>query len=244
MYVRSASRILTAEPATDWPFRNGDRMDQATFHKLYETLPDGCRAELISGVVYFKMPTPSEHGRPQRRVVGWLDFYVSHTPGVDSLDASTNKFDPQSEPEPDACLYLDAACGGRTYYDEKDYLIGPPELVVEVAYSTRGLDLGDKKSDYERAGVLEYIVVLPKDRKVTWFVRRKQSLTAIPPAVDGLFRSAVFPGLWMDPAGVFDRGGGRLYESLRKGLASPEHAAFVTAQEKKLVAAKSKRKKR
>jgi Uma2 family endonuclease len=217
-------------------------MDQATFHKLYETLPDTVRVELISGVVYFKMPNSSEHGRPQRRIASWLDAYVENTPGTDSLVASTNKLDPLGEPEPDACLYLDEACGGQTYYDAKKYLVGPPELIIEIAYSTKGLDLGDKKVDYERAGVLEYVVALPKEKSVTWFVRRRSVLSEISADGDGLFRSAVFPGLWMDPAGVFDRAGRRLLDAVHQGLASPEHAAFVAAQEKKLAAvAKTKK---
>src|SRR5262245_13253704 len=101
MYMRSVSRVLTAEPALALPFRNGDRMDQPTFHKLYETLPDTVRVELISGVVYFKMPTSIEHARPHRCLAGWLDTYVQETPGTDSLVTPTNKLDTLGEPEPD-----------------------------------------------------------------------------------------------------------------------------------------------
>jgi Uma2 family endonuclease len=241
MYMRSVSRVLTAEPALAWPFRNGDRMDQVTFHKLYETLPDTVHVELISGVVYFKMPTSIEHARPHRRLAGWLSAYVDETPGTESLIAPTDKLDAISEPEPDLCLYLDPECDGQVRFDEKKYLVGPPELVVEVAFSSRSVDLGSKRDDYERAGVLEYVVALPADRSITWFVRKRKALTSISPDSDGLFRSVVFPGLWLNPVGVF--GQNRLLSAtLRKGLASPEHAAFVAAQEKKL-AAKPKRKK-
>ena len=34
----------------------GQRLDQPTFHALYEAMPPGTRAELIDGVVY--MPSP------------------------------------------------------------------------------------------------------------------------------------------------------------------------------------------
>jgi hypothetical protein len=35
----------------------GQRLDQPTFHALYEAMPPGTRAELIDGVVY--MPSPA-----------------------------------------------------------------------------------------------------------------------------------------------------------------------------------------
>jgi len=55
------------------------------------------------------------------------------------------------------------------------------------------------------------------------------------PDADGILRSEVFPGLWLDPAAFLKRDGRRLLAVLRQGLASPEHAAFVA----KLAAKKS-----
>ena len=42
----------------------GQRLDQPTFHALYEAMPPGTRAELIDGVVY--MPSPGVNIRPTR----------------------------------------------------------------------------------------------------------------------------------------------------------------------------------
>ncbi len=44
---------------------------------------------------------------------------------------------------------------------------------------------------------------------------------------DGRIRSEVFPGLWLDPAALFDKSARRLTAALERGLATPEHAAFV-----------------
>ena len=52
--------------------------------------------------------------------------------------------------------------------------LGPPELVVEVGKSSRSYDLGAKKADYERAGVLEYLFVGIEPDEVRWFVRRER----------------------------------------------------------------------
>jgi hypothetical protein len=42
-----------------------------------------------------------------------------------------------------------------------------------------------------------------------------------------MYRSQVFPGLWLDPHALFDDDSERLFATLDRGLATPEHAAFV-----------------
>lgn len=49
----------------------------------------------------------------------------------------------------------------------------------------------------------------------------------LPPGPDGIFRSEVFPGLWLDPKALFDDDLDRLIAVVDQGIATPEHAAFV-----------------
>ncbi len=102
-----------------------------------------------------------------------------------------------------------------------------PELVVETARSSRTIDLGSKRDDYERAGVLEYIVVALDTKEVHWHVRRDDKLVRIEPDADGIYRSAVFPGLWLDAAALLSKDLAGVLAVLERGLATPEHAAFV-----------------
>jgi hypothetical protein len=44
------------------PLEAGQRLDRATFHERYETMPPGTRAELVGGVVYMPSPLGIEHG--------------------------------------------------------------------------------------------------------------------------------------------------------------------------------------
>ena len=44
---------------------------------------------------------------------------------------------------------------------------------------------------------------------------------------DGLYRSTVFPGLWLDPQALLTGDRRRLRAVLDLGCATPEHAAFV-----------------
>ncbi|MFI5387706.1 MAG: Uma2 family endonuclease [Fimbriimonadales bacterium] len=111
--------------------------------------------------------------------------------------------------------------------NEGEYIGGAPELIVEVADTSRKIDLGPKFEDYRRAGVLEYVVVALEPDEVSWFVRREDRLEPMPPGPDGVFRSQVFPGLWLDPDALFAEDFDRLIATLDQGLATPEHADFV-----------------
>src|SRR5204862_339486 len=107
------------------------------------------------------------------------------------------------------------------------YITGAPELVVEVARSSRAIDLGPKRTDYEQAGVREYLVVELGPDRVHWLALRDGRFEDLAPRADGWFRSEVFPGLWLDPSALFSGDLDGLSAALERGLATPEHAAFV-----------------
>lgn len=209
------------------PFETGDHLDQPTFHRLYEQTPEGFKAELIRGIVYVASPTSSHHGGPHARAIVWIGVYSSETVGTDVMDNTTNIIGPEDEPQPDGFLIVLPECGGQTTIDEKGYIHGPAELVVEVANSSRAIDLNAKRDAYELAGVREYVVFEVKGSRVHWFVRRESRFEELKPGTDGVFRSEVFPGLWLHSKGFFAKSSKQLMGTLRKGLASEEHAEFV-----------------
>jgi hypothetical protein len=75
--------------------------------------------------------------------------------------------------------------------------------------------------------VREYLVWRVGDRAVDWFALRGDRYEPLSAGPDGILRSEVFPGLWLDPAALIGENGQRLLAVLQEGLASPEHAAFV-----------------
>lgn len=205
--------------------RDGVRMDRATFHRLYEQSPEGFKAELIGGVVYVASPLKVPHGRHHALLMGWLINYAAATPGTDLLDNTTAILGDESEPQPDAALRIE---GGTSHADEDDYLTGPPELVAEVADSTVRLDLGAKRADYEREGIAEYLVCIVPESRLVWFVRDDGGrYVELVPDRDGLLKSRVFPGLWLDSSAFFKLDRVRVLEAVKQGTDSPEHKAFV-----------------
>src|SRR5262245_36272404 len=170
--IKSAARRTVAAKPKLPPLKNGDRLDQKTFHERYEAMPEHVRAELIGGIVYMASPQKLPHGRSTRLVGRWLIAYEEATPGTERLPGVTDIMGPKSEPEPDECLLILPACGGQTWEDNKGYLRGAPELIVESSLTTESRDLRQKKSDYEKAGVREYVVVALRSKKVHWFELR------------------------------------------------------------------------
>jgi hypothetical protein len=77
-------------------------------------------------------------------------------------------------------------------------------------------------------GVKEYLVVALRQNRVFWFVSRQGKFEELTQGPDGILRSEAFPGLWFGPAALLRLDRARLLEVLRQGLATPEHAAWVT----------------
>ncbi len=204
----------------------GQRLDQPTFHALYEAMPAGTRAELIDGVVYMPSPLGLEHGIAHVPVIVWLDYFAEQTTGVQVMDNASTILGWRGEPQPDGLLRVQPAFGGRTW-DEDGFVNGAPELVVEVSKTSRYVDLGPKKADYERAGVQEYIVRAIDPDEIYWFTQEQGVLVQRSIGADGLFRSTTFPGLWLDPVALLQGDRRRLRAVVELGCATPEHAEFV-----------------
>lgn len=204
---------------------SGDRMSQAEFHRLYKDTPDGFKAELINGVVYVASPLGKEHAVIHAMLSGVLFNYVARTPGAESADNLTTILDGEREPQPDLLLRIDSELKGQSTYNSEGFLVGGPELIAEVAHSSKAIDLGAKRSDYFRAGVQEYLVVSIHEQELHWFhfpSRRKLRADT-----KGVYRSKVFPGLWLDGRALMAKDSAALLRTITAGTASPEHVAFV-----------------
>ena len=117
--------------------------------------------------------------------------------------------------------------GGTTSHDTKGYLVGAPELVVEVSKTSVDRDLGPKLDAYRKAGVPEYIVWRTRDGAIDWFALKRKKYVALAPHADGSVRSVVFPGLWLDVPALLAGDLVKVMALLQQGTASPEHTAFV-----------------
>ena len=208
----------------------GDHLDQPEFHRRYEATTPEFRAELIDGVVSIHGRITADHGYAQCVAIGWLSFYVLETPEVQPSARTTIILGSRSELEPDVVLRIKPECGGQTVV-EGDYVHGAPELVIEISDTSRYIDLGPKLVDYGRAGVSEYVVLALNPNEVYWFSQSEGALASVAPDPDGLYRSTLFPGLWLDPVALLSGDLTRLHQVVELGVATAEHAAFVARLE-------------
>jgi Uma2 family endonuclease len=225
---RPARRQVT-QPITPPALQAGDRLSRAEFERRYHAHPEIKKAELVEGVVYMVSPVRFEqHGNPHFNIITWLGTYCAATPGIlAGGDNATVRLDYENEVQPDALLRLEPAHGGQSRITEDDYLQGPPELIVEIAASSAAYDLHDKRRVYARNGVQEYLAAQVYEQRVDWFILREGVYETLTPDDEGLLRSQVFPGLWLQAAALWSGDLAALLAALHAGLASPEHADFV-----------------
>lgn|SRR5689334_6151221 len=224
------------------PLYNGDRLTQAEFHRRYAAMPEDVKAELVGGIVYMPPPVGPGHGEADIRLGTVLTMYEAATPGTRASHNTTVILGERSEPQPDLHLRLLPEAGGRVVANKTGMLSGAPELVVEVAYSSESLDLHAKRADYARAGVLEYLVLLVREARLRAFDLSGDN--ELPLSRDGVYRSKVFPGLWIDPAAILSGDLRRAFAVLDKGVKSREHGAFVKRLGSKPGPTKSRKPKR
>lgn len=210
------------------PLEPGDHLTRDEFERRYDAMPGLKKAELIEGVVY--MPSPvrwDHHGSPHRHLSCWLGTYQAYTPGVQGADNASIRLDLDNEPQPDCTLIISPSCGGQVKISEDDYVEGAPELAAEVSASTASIDLNTKFRVYRRNQIREYVVWRVNDQAVDWFVLRNGQYERLSPSPDGILRSEIFPGLWLDAAALVRSDLKTVLAILQQGLQSQQHAAFV-----------------
>lgn len=196
----------------------------------YQGMPEDARAELIFGRVFMAAAAVriDQHGRPDALIQGWLFNYTLATPRVELATNTTSCLADDKIPQPDCLLRIDERCGGGSRVNDDGYLEGPPELVAEVAASSASIDVHEKKELYRQAGVKEYIVWRTRDAALDWWrLDESGAYVDLTESEQGVVRSTVFPGLWLNRPALLYQKAREVIATLNEGLATSEHAAFV-----------------
>ena len=75
--------------------------------------------------------------------------------------------------------------------------------------------------------MLEYLAWISDEQRLIWWELREGEYEEIAPDVNGLLKSRVFPGLWLDTAALLRGDMKAVLAALRRGLDSPEHRALI-----------------
>jgi hypothetical protein len=209
--------------------RDGDRLSQPEFHRRYLLYPDHIKIELIGVIVYMASPLSAPHSDYDEEVGFLLSLYRRATPGTHAMRNATTILGEESEPQPDNILRILADYGGQSSIPEK-YVCGAVELIVEVAVSSRAIDLHAKRDDYKKAGVIEYLVICVDPPELLWHHFTDDTLLS--PDKKGVIKSHVFPGLWVHAQALLDLDSAKLREVVEQRIASRPHGAFVRKLER------------
>ncbi|WP_372897912.1 Uma2 family endonuclease [Stieleria sp.] len=213
--IEPNGRETNAEYSSPVPILNsGDVLDSDEFFRRYAASPGNVAAERINGRVYLMSPLrAASHGDPHALFATWLGTYAAQHECLILSDNPTVRLDANNDPQPDLCMRRK---DGNTHLVD-GYIHGPPELIVEIASSSASYDLGEKKQVYQQAGVLEYLVYETEKQKLAWW-RLENGVYVELPAVEGMFKSSEFQGLWLDESAMRAGDGKALLKSLAEGM--------------------------
>ena len=181
-------------------------------------MPGLKHAELIDGIVYLPHTTPL--------MGGWPVGSATTRPDCDGGVEGTWVMGRDDTPSPDVDLRILPEYGSQSRVDG-EYGARAPEVVIEVAVTSQGRDLGPKSRLYERTGGREYIVAVGPTKQLIWRERVDGKFQPIEPDADGIPRSRCLPGLWLDPAALWSQDQARLFAVLHEEPATAEHVAFA-----------------
>ena len=212
------------------PLQNGDRLTRDEFERRWDAMPQVTKAELIEGVVY--MPAAAAvshefHSSPHVRLSTLFGNYWASTPGLTAGDNGSLRLDLPNMPQPDLYLMVLPTHGGQARVGDGGYVSGAPELVAEIAATSASYDLHDKLEVYRRNGTKEYVVLRTYDFDVDYFTLRDGQYALLASDENGVYRSGVFSGLWLDARALLAGDLAGMLRVLNQGLATAEHAAFV-----------------
>lgn len=220
----------TVNPAIP-PLVAGDKLTRAEFLRRWDAMPNLKFAELIGGIVYMPSPLSLDHGSNDAWVACWLGHYASQTPGCrPAVNATWLMRD--DAPQPDTCLRILPEYGGQSSV-QGVYGAGAPEFVAETCLSSTSYDLHQKLELYQSSGVREYLAVLLREQEIRWHVRSGDVFEVIPLPPDGIYKSRIFPGLWLHAEALLADDVARMLAALQQGMQSPEHADFVKQLQQK-----------
>jgi Uma2 family endonuclease len=213
-----------AAPVIPPPLCDGDRLSRDEFLRRWELLPDLKHAQLLDGIVYMASPVSNKHSSLHADFTTWLGLYQARTPGCETLTEGTALMENDVQ-QPDIALRILPGFGGQSH-DEGPYLAGAPELIVEVAASSRARDLGPKAQLYLQGGVREYLTALVDEERLIWREFHQHAWREVRADSAGILHSRVFPGLWLDEPAMWRRDLAQVLDVLGQGMASAEHTEF------------------
>jgi Uma2 family endonuclease len=171
--------------------------DLVTVEQFYALVSDGQKADLIDGVIYMSSPDSRRANKLTLFLAGLFQGFVeARGIGGDVLFSRfAFRLSDFSAPEPDVAYVRPERAG---LVDEGGMRGGPDIAVEVVSRESRHRDYDLKRRLYEEAGVSEYWIVDPIQKRVEFLLLEEGRYQLAPLEQNRLFRSRALPGFWID----------------------------------------------
>lgn len=162
--------------------------------EVFELLPEGTRCQLIDNTILMS-PSPNiQHQDLAAQIYDVLKIFIIECKNGKLYFAPLDVyFDDENIFQPDILFISNE--NKSIIQDGK--IKGAPDLIVEIlSPSSEKLDLGKKKTIYEKFGVKEYWTIQPKDNSTQVFVLTKDNKYTLHYAGKSKFKSKLFKKLF------------------------------------------------
>ena len=136
-------------------------------------LPDGERAELIDGNIYYMAPPSRTHQRIAGELFATIHAYIKKNKGLCEVNIAPFAvfLDDFNYLEPD----ISVVCDSEKLNDKG--CIGAPDWIIEIiSPGSKRMDYFIKLFKYERAGVMEYWIVDPEKKCITVYDFKNENI--------------------------------------------------------------------
>jgi len=171
--------------------------DLISVEEFYRLVPDGQKADLIDGVIYMASPDSLRANKLTGFVYRLLKDFAEERGIVGEVFFSrfACRLGEFHAPEPDVGYVRPE----RVRLVEEGGLRGGPDIAVEVvSRESRHRDYDDKRRLYEEAGIPEYWIIDPIQKRVEFLVLEEGRYQLAPLEENRLFRSRALSGFWID----------------------------------------------
>jgi Uma2 family endonuclease len=168
-----------------------------TFADFCALIREDQKASLIDGVIYMDSPDNTD----ANKLLVWLGTLISlfvqiRILGEVFVSRVAFRLDDRNGPEPDLAFVRK----NRLHLVKRGYVNGPPDLGVEiVSPDSVQRDYKDKRGQYERAKMPEYLIIDELERKVLLLRLSPQGKYREVKPRNGELHSEVLRGFWIRP---------------------------------------------
>lgn len=166
------------------------------FDEFCELIPDGQKADLLGGVIYVASPDSIRSNTINSFLLTLIANYLGarEIDGFVFMSRVACRLSKFYAPEPDVGYVRPE----RAAIVEETRINGAPDIAVEiVAHDSRDRDYGLKREAYEQAGVEEYWIIDPLQKRCEFLRLVDGAYEVVPLEQNTIFRSSVIPGFWL-----------------------------------------------